>query len=33
VNHGRARDWTAPDTADFRDAATEVQTVWVPWGA
>jgi len=20
-------------SADFRDAATEVQTVWVPWGA
>jgi aldehyde dehydrogenase (NAD+) len=35
VSHGRTRDWLSPaaEGADFRDAATEVQTVWVPWGA
>ncbi|WP_439522570.1 aldehyde dehydrogenase family protein [Marivita sp.] len=35
VNHGRARDWTGVDGegAVFLDAATEVKTVWVPYGA
>jgi aldehyde dehydrogenase (NAD+) len=35
VSHGRTRDWLSPaaEGADFRDAATEVQTIWVPWGA
>lgn len=32
VNHGRGRDWTGTAGAgrDFLDAATEVQTIWVP---
>ncbi|MEM7489826.1 MAG: aldehyde dehydrogenase family protein, partial [Pseudomonadota bacterium] len=32
VNHGRDRDWTAPPSKPWLDAATEVQTVWVPFG-
>lgn len=34
VNDGRARDWlNAGDTRDFLEQATEVKTVWVPYGA
>jgi aldehyde dehydrogenase (NAD+) len=34
VNHGRARDWAGPNGADhaFLEAATEIKTVWVPYG-
>ena len=34
VNHARARDWTGPDGEGraFLRAATEVKTVWVPYG-
>ncbi len=34
VNHGRARDWAgaAGESVAFLEAATEVKTVWVPWG-
>ncbi|MDP2079929.1 MAG: aldehyde dehydrogenase family protein [Pseudotabrizicola sp.] len=34
VNHGRARDWFAPDSEGraFLRQATEVKTVWVPYG-
>ena len=34
VNHARARDWFGPDGAGraFLRAATEVKTVWVPYG-
>ncbi|QQA42190.1 aldehyde dehydrogenase family protein [Pelagovum pacificum] len=34
VNHGKARDWTTAEGegAVFLDAATEVKTVWVPYG-
>jgi aldehyde dehydrogenase (NAD+) len=32
VDHGRARDWTRADAPAFLRAATEVQTVWVPYG-
>jgi aldehyde dehydrogenase (NAD+) len=28
----RARDWTRPDDRPFIDAATEVKTVWIPYG-
>ncbi|TNC52459.1 aldehyde dehydrogenase family protein [Rubellimicrobium rubrum] len=28
----RARDWTRPDDRAFIDAATEVKTVWIPYG-
>ncbi|WP_146589546.1 aldehyde dehydrogenase family protein [Puniceibacterium confluentis] len=35
VNHGMARDWSGADGEGraFLDAATEVKTVWVPYGA
>ncbi len=34
VNDGRARDWQdTGDTRDFLEQATEVKTVWVPYGA
>ena len=35
VNDGMARDWTGADGEGraFLDAATEVKTVWIPWGA
>jgi len=35
VNHGRARDWPARDGEGraFLRAATEIKTVWIPWGA
>ncbi|MCL3881514.1 aldehyde dehydrogenase family protein [Marivita sp. GX14005] len=35
VNNGHARDWTGADGEGvaFLDAATEVKTVWVPYGA
>ncbi|WP_425098018.1 aldehyde dehydrogenase family protein [Tropicibacter sp. S64] len=35
VNHGKARDWfgSAGEGRAFLDAATEVKTVWVPYGA
>ncbi|WP_146346325.1 aldehyde dehydrogenase family protein [Falsiphaeobacter marinintestinus] len=32
VNNGHARDWYARDSRAFLDAATEVKTVWVPYG-
>ncbi|UWQ19042.1 aldehyde dehydrogenase family protein [Jannaschia sp. M317] len=32
VNHGRGRDWLTNDAAPFLAAATEVQTIWVPFG-
>lgn len=32
VNNGKARDWTANDSKTFLDAATEVKTIWVPYG-
>ena len=34
VNHGRARDWASPqgEGPEFLRAATEVKTVWVPYG-
>ncbi|RBI85524.1 aldehyde dehydrogenase [Rhodosalinus halophilus] len=34
VNHGRARDWAGAEgeSVAFLEAATEVKTVWVPWG-
>ncbi|TNC74905.1 aldehyde dehydrogenase family protein [Rubellimicrobium roseum] len=28
----RARDWTRPDDRSFIEAATEVKTVWIPYG-
>jgi aldehyde dehydrogenase (NAD+) len=35
VNDGLARDWTGPEGAGraFLEQATEVRTVWVPYGA
>ncbi len=32
VNHGKDRDWFAPDDRTFLRAATEVKTIWVPYG-
>src|SRR6056297_1682055 len=32
VNNARARDWTDPDAHAFLAAATEIKTVWVPYG-
>lgn len=32
VNNARARDWSTPDTHAFLRAATEVKTIWVPYG-
>jgi aldehyde dehydrogenase (NAD+) len=32
VNNARARDWFAPDSHAFLRAATEVKTIWVPYG-
>jgi aldehyde dehydrogenase (NAD+) len=32
VNNGKARDWTGASAAEFLPAATEVKTVWVPYG-
>ena len=32
VNHGRARDWSDPASAEFLAQATEVKTIWVPYG-
>ncbi|MGH1458512.1 MAG: aldehyde dehydrogenase family protein [Paracoccaceae bacterium] len=32
VNNGHARDWRKTDSAAFLAAATEVKTVWVPYG-
>ena len=34
VNHGQARDWAAPSAEgrEFLRAATEVKTIWVPYG-
>ncbi|GGG70930.1 aldehyde dehydrogenase [Salipiger pallidus] len=35
VNDGMDRDWTGPEGAPdaFLEAATEVKTIWIPWGA
>jgi aldehyde dehydrogenase (NAD+) len=32
VCHGRAIDWATPDSRAWVRAATEVRTIWVPWG-
>jgi aldehyde dehydrogenase (NAD+) len=36
VNHGRGRDWglggSGPDSAAWLEAASEVQTIWIPFG-
>ncbi len=34
VNHGRGRDWSGPEGEGraFLEAATEVKTIWVPYG-
>ncbi len=34
VNHGRARDWSGPggEGRAFLQAATEIKTIWVPYG-
>jgi aldehyde dehydrogenase (NAD+) len=32
VNHGRSVDWAAVATAPFLRAATEVKTIWLPYG-
>jgi aldehyde dehydrogenase (NAD+) len=34
VNNGRARDWMGPEGEGraFLQAATEVKTIWVPYG-
>lgn len=32
VNNRHATDWTAPDLRPFLDQATEIKTVWVPYG-
>jgi aldehyde dehydrogenase (NAD+) len=34
VNHGRGRDWSGPDGEgpEFLEAATEIKTVWIPYG-
>ena len=34
VNHGRGRDWTGPEGEGraFLQAATEVKTIWIPYG-
>ena len=32
VNHGRARDWTATPGREWLEAASEVKTIWIPYG-
>ena len=32
VNHGRGRDWSKAAAAEFLSAATDVKTIWVPYG-
>ena len=32
VNYGRGHDWTRTNASAFLEAATEVKTVWVPYG-
>lgn len=32
VNYGRGRDWSVSDTEAFLSAATEIKTIWVPYG-
>jgi aldehyde dehydrogenase (NAD+) len=34
VNHGRARDWFGPqgEGREFLRRATEIKTIWVPYG-
>ena len=34
VNHGKSRDWSGADGEgrDFLAAATEIKTIWVPYG-
>jgi aldehyde dehydrogenase (NAD+) len=32
VNNAIARDWYDPDCRDFLEAATEIKTIWVPYG-
>jgi aldehyde dehydrogenase (NAD+) len=33
VNTGQARDWHDPDLRPFLEQASEVKTVWLPYGA
>ena len=32
VNNGQARDWGQTDAQTFLNAATEIKTIWVPYG-
>ena len=32
VNHGRATDWAARDMRPFLEEATEIRTIWIPFG-
>ncbi len=32
VNNGRARDWSDPASREFLAQATEVKTIWIPYG-
>ncbi|KIT16484.1 aldehyde dehydrogenase family protein [Jannaschia aquimarina] len=32
VNNGHSRDWAGRDAAPWLEAATEIQTVWIPFG-
>ncbi|MEM9709596.1 MAG: aldehyde dehydrogenase family protein [Pseudomonadota bacterium] len=32
VNHGQAHDWSDPASKAFLTAATEIKTIWVPYG-
>ncbi len=32
VNDGKARDWSRSDARTFLDAATEIKTIWIPYG-
>ena len=32
VNNRKTRDWSTPDASAFLAAATEVKTIWVPYG-
>ncbi|MFQ6554048.1 aldehyde dehydrogenase family protein [Aestuariibius insulae] len=32
VNHGKTRDWNLSDARPFLEAATEIKTIWTPYG-
>ena len=32
VNYGRSRDWSSADARPFLNAATDTQTIWIPFG-